>query len=760
MEQRLLNTEETDLVHLRELWIDQLTARKVVRSHDTDITAAISRLDSAISNYISRDIHESDRKQIFDDVDIYRDTGMVTAYKRLAQMATAWATPGSIYYSCEKLLRIIINGLDDGHRFVYNPQRQEAGNWWSWEIGVPKALADTIALIATELNSDQLYNYCASIDHFIPDPTLQFSEARGRRPSEGANRVDICQAIIVRSIVGLDSVKLRAAVSSLTPVWQYVCEGNGLYRDGSLIQHSTIPYTGTYGVVLLAGLAKLFALLGDSPFEINDPSRVILFDAVEKSFAPFIHNGQMIDSVRGRATSRRLETAFDNGAYAIEAILRLADTVGGSQASRWRSMCRGWIERNCVRSPLAMASIPRTALIKNLLSLPLPAYEEVPGHCYFPAMDRSVYRSREWAVALNLTSRRVATHEAGNGENNNGYHIGSGMTALYASDSNHFEDAFWPTADLHRLPGITVDASPPPNSAHGEWGRTTILNDWTGGTSLGTIGAVGMHLHAPNGVQMEARKSWFFFGNMIVALGSGILSKTGYHVETVVEHRNTGDRVGNLTVDGFLQSPEFEVAQIRDAPTWAHLEGVAGYVFLDGRSVSFLQEKRVGAWSDISSMGDDTLIEREYTTIAIDHGISPSNATYAYCVLPGASIDDMNTAVDDTNLLVLRNDAEAQGVALNGYQALNFWTGTSIGSFSTSVAACIITREVGMEMELVIVDPTQTADTVSIIISGSNYSSCSPRDKIDLMVLPNGDTQIDVRTAGLAGQGIEFRLTR
>src|SRR5699024_4428571 len=131
--------------------------------------------------------------------------------------------------------------------------------------------------------------------------------------SEGANRVDLCQAVIIRSIIGRDPERLEHAIAGLSDVWQYVEEADGFYPDGSFLQHGTIGYTGTYGVVLLNGLAKLFALLAGSNQDVSDPSRANILDAVEESFAPLIHEGQMMDAVRGRGIARGHVRSIDNG---------------------------------------------------------------------------------------------------------------------------------------------------------------------------------------------------------------------------------------------------------------------------------------------------------------------------------------------------------------------------------------------------------------------------------------------------------------
>ncbi|NEE32251.1 hypothetical protein G3M53_43235, partial [Streptomyces sp. SID7982] len=70
---------------------------------------------------------------------------------------------------------------------------------------------------------------------------------------------------------------------ALSPVFPLVTKGDGLYADGSFIQHTTVPYTGSYGSVMLGGLGLLFALLKGTTWEVTDPKRQVVFDAVENA---------------------------------------------------------------------------------------------------------------------------------------------------------------------------------------------------------------------------------------------------------------------------------------------------------------------------------------------------------------------------------------------------------------------------------------------------------------------------------------------
>src|SRR5699024_1823250 len=194
--------------------------------------------------------------------DLAYDAGayLTTTVRRLPPPAAAWAAAGARHHDDATLRGLVIVGLRDFRAQIYHPSQPEFGNWWTSEIGVTRALADAMAIPREHHTDEDVTAFGESIGFYVPHPWEQFPEERGRITSEGANRVDLCQAVIIRSIVGRDRERLAHAIEGLSAVWQIVDEGNGFYEDGSFIQHSTIGYTGTYGLVLLSGLSTLFAL--------------------------------------------------------------------------------------------------------------------------------------------------------------------------------------------------------------------------------------------------------------------------------------------------------------------------------------------------------------------------------------------------------------------------------------------------------------------------------------------------------------------
>ena len=746
--------EDEQFEELASRWVDQLTGRHLLTPGQARFDDLIEDIDSDADDFLDQ-LNPAGSATVFADLDYDEDPNLTTTIRQLTHLATAWATPGSRHHDDATLRDRVIVGLRDFRAQIYNPSQPEYGNWWTWEIGVTRALADAMAILREHLTDEDITAFGESIDFYVPDPWEQFPEERGRITSEGANRVDLCQAVIVRSIVGRDREKLSHAIAGLSDVWQIVEEGNGFYEDGSFIQHSTIGYTGTYGLVLLSGLSRLFALLAGTAHDIDDPSRTNLTDAVERSFAPLVHEGRVMDAVRGRAISREAERSLDNGNDAIEAILRLSEAVDGETAQRWQGLCRGWIEDNATATILEEGPITRLALVSQLMDSDVSAHRLSPGPSVFPQMDRVVHRGAGgWAACVAMCSDRITWYECGNGENEHGSLTSQGMVYLYLPhDEDHFDDEFWATCDLQGLPGITVDTTPLPPRVEGEWGDAVPEEaEWAGSTTLGEITLAGQHLIAPGDTGLTARKTWLLLEDRIVALGSDISTGTRAETKTVIEHRNLGTQPRRLLVGGEEIGPDpVEV----EGPTWAHLEGVGGYVALEGTQLRAVQDEREGSWSRNNDSGGDEVLRRHYATLDAVH--AEEDSSYAYVLLPGAGEEDARRAVDEPGAEVVRNDEVVQAVRAGRVLAANFWAAGRVQNLTAQGPACVMMRNAGRTRQLSVSDPTHRQGTVTLNLSGTPHLRASDAERVSVTQV-RGGLDITVDTSGMGGRSVVVTL--
>ncbi|AOR30237.1 lyase [Streptomyces fodineus] len=641
------------------------------------------------------------------DQESYTYSGnMNTSYTRLSTLAQAYCLPGTGLTGDAGLRDAIRTGLDHLHDDVYNASQARYGNWYSWQIGAPQALLDICVLLYDALSATQIANYLAAVDHFVPDSAV----ASYSGTSTGANRVDLCRVLALRGVVGASAAKVALARDALSPVFPYVTSGDGLYADGSFIQHTTVPYTGSYGSVMLGGLGLLFTLLAGSGWAVTDPNRQIVFDAVEQTWAPFLYNGLVMDGVAGRAISRGLSAADPQriqqddhlrGHPVLASIVLLGQGASAAENARWRALVKGWMQRDSYSPPLAdpVLSLPHLARLKAVQEdRSVTAVAEPTGHRLFPSMARATHRRPGWAASLSMADKRITYYETGNGENLRGWHTGSGMLYWWGDTfaGGQYSDAFWPTVDPYRLPGTTVSRKALADGAGGDWGAAKPDVNWVGGATDGQRAAVGQYL---KGLQstLVAKKSWFFLDDTVVCLGAGITCTDGTAVETTVENRNLGPSGGApFTVDGTVRPASHPWSATLTGAKWAHIGGHGGYVFPGGTTLHALRDARDGSWSTINKGGSTTVVNRKYLTMYVDHGTDPVDASYAYLLLPGATVARTQArAADASRLTVLANTDSRQGVSVRslGFTGVNFWLGGTVGRLTASDPCCVMISE-------------------------------------------------------------------
>src|SRR5699024_2555629 len=113
---------------------------------------------------------------------------IVQSYRRTQGMAVGWATPGSAYYQDSDVLDKAVWALRRMNELVYAEGLEPYGNWWTWESGAARSIADNMALLRDHIDPADLSAYCAALDYYVPDPWYnQHNRATPAPVSTGAN---------------------------------------------------------------------------------------------------------------------------------------------------------------------------------------------------------------------------------------------------------------------------------------------------------------------------------------------------------------------------------------------------------------------------------------------------------------------------------------------------------------------------------------------------------------------------------------------
>lgn len=701
---------------------------------------------------------------------------------RLRELAIGVSTPGAACYNDPALKSEIRAGLEWFYEHRYNEVRPPHGNWWNWEIGVPITLLETIIVLEEldVLDPAFIERLLRPVDKYVADPAYHAKLFTQPNPSTGANLVWKVTGSALTAVVQGDEAKLRAACRALLPVFSYSRHGDGFYEDGSFIQHEQFAYTGGYGKSLLQDLTRVLVWLNGTPWELPANATALTCRWIQDSYVPLMFRGMLLDMASGREMSRHHSQNHDIGHIVITSCLRFARMLDEAQAEWLLARVKRWIVADTYKSyvttaPPDTAEQARRLLLEERIQ---PAPEE--AFCkLFAQMDRAVLQGSGFAFGISMYSDRIFTYESINGDNLKGWYTSQGMTSLYNGDLSQFADGYWPTVNPYRLPGITAAVEP---LEDGERRSRSSSRSFVGGAVLGArYGAVAMELETPApgpgeraSAQLSGRKSWFLFGDRIVALGSNIVvNESGKMAETVIENRKLVTGEEKISADGrpiCLETGSAETLQ----PRWIHLAGGvpeadAGIVFPKACTVKALREERSGSWKDINLAGPAEQIHRPYATFWFEHAAeeqaeqAASGAEYAYMVLPGRTEQETAEFAERSPIRIVEQSEQCHAVedAEQGLFAAHFWQSACHGCGAVKVdgPASVVVKQSAAGWRLAVSDPTQKRQSpIELALDLPAGRVVYRSERIRLLTEGEGPIRLVFDPAGAAGGSFEIEL--
>ncbi|MDR6550461.1 polysaccharide lyase 8 family protein [Paenibacillus qinlingensis] len=748
---------------LRAKMYDFTTGGSTYDTNDPDIVTKVANITaSAQSNWDTMN-KASGRTYLWSDLATTTESEHVSqSYQRLESMTLAYVTRGSSLKGNATLRTDIISAMDWMYTNRYNTSIPKRGydNWFDWQVTSPLVINNITTWLYDSLTPTQITNWHAVID---------WQALAWGTGLTGANRVWACYIKIQSGIIVKNSAKIMEGRDQLSSVFDYVTSGEGVYSDGSFIQHTAlIPYNGGYGTALLDNLTKLMYVVAGSTWDIVDPDVSNIYQWIYTAFEPLYYNNSMFDSVRGRGIAGFRDD--DKGLTSIKAIgpaiVRMAlSAPNASDRSAYKSMIKKWLLEATSPTKYAdlvmMSDIVQAKLIEGDTSV-TPRSPLIMNKQY-PSMARAVHHRPGFAFGISMSSNRIGNYELVNEVNLRGWHTGDGMTYLYNSDLTQYKDSFWPTVNSYRMPGTTVNQNTTAAA------NAKNPNSWVGGTEVaGLYGATGMQYTA-NGYNLTAKKSWFMFDDEIVNLGAGITSTDSKVVETIVDNRKLNSSGNNaLTVNGAAKSSALGWSETMTGVNRIHLTGSVagsdvGYYFPTATTIKGLREARTNQWSSINhyNLGTDytTNFTRNFMNLWFDHGTNPTNGTYSYVLLPGKSSSQVDTYAANPDITVVENSTAAQAVKENslGVLGINFWNDAvkTVSGITSNKKASVMVSTTENGTEVSVSDPTlSNTGTIQLTIA-QNLGPVVYKDSRITTSTSGGTTTLTINVNGAGGKSIK-----
>src|SRR5687768_3490369 len=246
---------------------------------------------------------------------------------------------------------------------------------------------------------------------------------------------------------------------------------------------------------------------------------------------------------------------------------------------------------------------------------------------------------------------------------------GPGITTHHRADGTNYlmlkGDEYhniWPVYDWQKISGTTIMQKPKLHGADSI--QLDGLTDFVGAVTDGLYGAVAFDFKSPHDM-LEAKKSWFFFDEEYVCLGTDIRSVPNLPVATTI---NQVLMRGDVTT---MQNGE-----LKKLPRGNHkLDEIKfvyhdkiGYILPSPTTIHLSNEEKKGSWADITAQKNVSkeVVSMDVFTLWFDHGKSPDSASYEYIVVPAVSEQELiESSRNNRGIEIIANTSAVQAVSNN-----------------------------------------------------------------------------------------------
>lgn len=607
----------------------------------------------------------------------------MTHIERLYDFAFAYTNPKNKHYKDSSLFNKIQKGLEFWHE--RNPW---CHNWWYNQIAEPQCLG--ILLIQMRIGEQHL-------PAELESKLLKRIKEDGGHPAKwtGANRTDIALHWIYRSCLTQNESDLKTALENAYSPVVYTTK-EGFQHDNSYFQHGVQLYIGGYGDEILKGITQVAMYTKGTQYAISEDKLAIVSKFMRETYYSTIRGQYMLFDVLGRGVSRPDITKKTN---TILFAKRMID-LDPAHADEFQT------------------------IIKRIEGEEPANYGLTPKHTHYFRGDYTLHIRPEYTFDVRMVSNRTSRCEYGNGENLKTYFMSDGCTNIVV-DGNEYANIF-PVWNWARIPGVTAPQMSDIPKAKSDW-QTRGTSTFAGGVSDSIYG-VSAYSYTDDyaNINIRAKKAWFFFDEEVVCLGAGISSTASEEVFTTINQSLLLDKEVMVSSNKKVSTIEKESFSYI-IPDWI-LHNKIGYIFPENGNVFVSNQTQSGNWYDINNTASKQPLQKGVFTIGFNHGEKPSNASYAYIVVPGKqTVKDMKKYQKSKNIEILANTEEQQIVRnkkLGIWQMIFYQAGEfknkDIAVKVNQGCALMIKENDKYKAEVHIADPAQTQSIIEADI-------CIPR---------------------------------
>jgi hypothetical protein len=697
---------ESDLDRLRSQWFAFQTGADAGRN-DAQVRASLEELHRTASTL--RQAMTPEGK--WPDIDYANTRNPANCepakhYRRLYKMAVAWHTPGQPSYHDDELMARVERGLDFAQRTLFSEEKNISPNWWWNEIGINLTLAPTLVLAEGHISSQVL----------DAQKRTFYSKIYDRPRHDGQNEIWSAMNHFYRALLDRDTARMELVKWTFDRQCVVETRGEGIMPDYSFHQHGDQLYTGGYGRAFATDVGQYLIYTRGTAFSPSPAALDVYAHYVIVGTNWVVFKNRYDISVRGREITRGDEhrNLLQKGPFL--SFLALAERDGWWCKPAIAASRRMW--NNCPDNQLWGGNLEFpyhlvASRIAAVMDSPVPA-DVLKGFRHFPYSEHSVRREKDWYASVRMLSSRLKASENVNGENSKGWHLSDGVLWVYLTGDDYVTHNVLPTLDWQRLPGTTVERKPRnPGQGLGKG-----VKDFVGGAGDGLLGLSAMDFHA-NQSDLSAKKSYFFFDEEIVCLGSDIACPSEHSVETTIDQRRMDGGSSIITVDGKpARRLVSGVETTLDGITWLQANRLGYYFPRPGKvKVSRLVQK--GRWTELTKYAvPEGEFANEILTLWLEHGVGPENGEYSYAVVPHKDAAAMAAYAARPPVKILQLDHRihaVEDVSSNAVGAV-FWQPGRLGAVEVDRPCVVLCRDAGDRMIVALAEPSWKHPDVRLVV--------------------------------------------
>lgn len=402
--------------------------------------------------------------------------------------------------------------------------------------------------------------------------------------------------------------------------------------------HHRGVYANSYGLTALLQASVMNMILKSTAYELDKSAQSNLKNAI-MNYAKFSADFTMPRGITGRFPKN---TSFADLLPAF-ANLYQADPIGnldaGQEFKRLWNLATEETKTALVKSSgvsvIMVNGLAGMQIMNDVLSKVSEGKPIMEGHFGFPYAGLSVHKYKGYQASVKGTSKNVWHYENSDKNNLYGQYSSAGAMELLTLGVPKTPETNGLTLegyDWAHIAGTTVANVPFAEMAKSE-AREFNGKAFLAHASLDNQGVFAIDYKDYNlATEMTALKSYFFFNDKILCLGSNIKNANGtYPIHTTL-FQTSYDKNNESIVNGKTETGNDYIFDQTSGGVWATDNNGNGYVLpkavVNNNNVVITRGKQTSFNEDSTTATSTANFAKAY----LNHGVAPTSATYRYAV--------------------------------------------------------------------------------------------------------------------------------